>query len=295
MSAWLVAAGSEPARSLIRLMADGVVEGSAAIALRTFARTLHRLQKGKALVGVVGIGGAGKSTFAKVISGQSALHELPVDYDADLTHQTVDFKNLDYLRVLTIAGQDPLATRGHATIAKEIASLRRLVLINVVSFGHSATPRTMTRPQFEMYQNEPGKTFDELVASHFLRQRVQEQLHLAQMTASFTAMKANANWAVRVGFVTIILKQDLWWNEQDQVHRHYSGGAYGQCVQDLEAVFGGFEFKDLLSTSLQPLNLQLTDGALLKATCAGYDRRAQELNWINTVTRLEEIKLWAAG
>jgi len=295
MSGWLVDAGGESARALLRLMADGVIERSAEIALRSFARTLNRVRRGKALVGIVGIGGAGKSSLARVISGKLALHQLPMEYDSDLSEQTTEFKNLDYLQVLTIAGQETLASRGHAKIAREIASLRRLVLINVVGYGYSAPPRTITRPQFEAYLNMPG-AFPELVSTYFVRQRVEEQMHLARLAKTFESMKSSSSkpWAARFGFVTLILKQDLWWDEQDDVHRHYSGGEYSRALSTLESVLGGFEFNDLLSTSLQPLNVQLSDGAILRQVCQGYDRRALELNWLNTVRRLEEIKMWAA-
>lgn len=295
MSNWLVQLGTDPAKALLRLMADGIVESTASATINAFSRSFHQLQYGKAMFGVVGVGGAGKSSFAKVISGQSALHQLPVAYESDLTEERSEFKDTQFLQLLTIAGQDTLATRGHRSIGKELKKLKRLVLVNIVSFGHSAPPRTMTRSQFERFSGMEGRKLEDQAADYFQKQRVQEEMHLAQLARALSA-EADAARATRAIFLTVILKQDLWWDERDDVYRHYtaSDGNYVKAVESVGNVFGGFEMAEVVSLALHPLNLILADGAVLKQTCSGYDRRAVELNWINTVSRFEELRQWAS-
>ncbi len=247
------------------------------------------------MFGVVGVGGVGKSSFARVIAGQAALHELPVEYESDLTEERSEFKDTQFLQLLTIAGQDTLATRGHRSIAKELRKLKRLVLINIVSYGHSAPPRTMTASQFLRFSGATDDTLETVAQDYFRKQRVQEELHVHQLARALSA-DADAARSTRVIFLTVILKQDLWWHDRDAVFEHYTStsSAYAKGVEAVGEVFGGFEMAEVISLSLHPLNLMLADGAVLKQTCAGYDRRAVELNWINTVSRFAELREWAS-
>ncbi len=295
MAHWLMQLGTDPAKALVRLMADGVIETSAAATINAFARSLHHIRHGRAMFGVVGVGGAGKSSFARVISGQAALHELPVEYESDLTEERSEFRDTQFLQLLTIAGQDTLATRGHRSIAKELKKLKRLVLVNIVTYGHSAPPRTMTQSQFERFGGIEGASLAQLAKDYFRKQRVQEELHVHQLARALSA-DSDAARSTRVIFLTVILKQDLWWDDRQAVFDHYTDpeSSYAKGVAAVGEVFGGFELSEVVSLSLHPLNLMLADGAVLRQTCAGYDRRAVELNWINTVSRFAELREWAS-
>ncbi|MFN7139669.1 MAG: hypothetical protein ACK4UN_10040, partial [Limisphaerales bacterium] len=73
--------------------------------------------------------------------------------------------------------------------------------------------------------------------------------------------------------VTIVNKQDLWWNDRDSVKKHYANGKYSELIENLVHRLGTRKFQhEFLPVSLAVNNLSTSSGEIIKPTSAGYDQ-----------------------
>lgn len=85
--------------------------------------------------------------------------------------------------------------------------------------------------------------------------------------------------------LTVVTKQDLWWEQRDEVRKHYEG-PYAEAVDGLRQRVGAQNFTHKLwSVSLITKNLRDGEGQLLVPTARGYDAPLQLTN----AQRLVEI------
>ena len=72
--------------------------------------------------------------------------------------------------------------------------------------------------------------------------------------------------------LTLVTKQDLWWNEREDVTRHYENTEYATQIARIRAAKGDQHFAHEFGyVSLCLSNLKSGDGTLIAPTTAGYD------------------------
>ncbi len=96
-------------------------------------------------------------------------------------------------------------------------------------------------------------------------------------------------------FITLVTKQDLWWNNRHNVKQNYMNGDYEQIVQAIRHQKGAANFiHEYRSASLVMENLVSGANELLLPTTAGYDQRLKFTNFkhfLSTIEALFEISL----
>jgi hypothetical protein len=76
----------------------------------------------------------------------------------------------------------------------------------------------------------------------------------------------------RLWMMTLVTKQDLWWNQRDRVRNHYQQGPYHERIQALQTQRGQEAFRhEYVSASLVFANLRTEAGETLAPTVGGYD------------------------
>jgi hypothetical protein len=76
--------------------------------------------------------------------------------------------------------------------------------------------------------------------------------------------------------LTLVTKQDLWWDRRAEVKDHYEQGDYSSVIERIRKERGtqGFDH-DYLSASLEIVNFATKADGNLATTVAGYDQRLQ--------------------
>ncbi len=97
----------------------------------------------------------------------------------------------------------------------------------------------------------------------------------------------------KLWMITLVAKQDLWWNERVKVQQHYAGGEYNKLVEQIKHERGTQHFvHEYLSASLVINNLTTSKGELLAPTTGGYD---QNIQYAHLQQLLEHVNNFARG
>lgn len=82
--------------------------------------------------------------------------------------------------------------------------------------------------------------------------------------------------------ITLVTKQDLWWNERNKVKDHYMNGEYNSTIEKVMGRRGRNNFAhEYVSASLVLSNFSTSSGELLAPNTAGYDQNIQLENLLN--------------
>lgn len=82
--------------------------------------------------------------------------------------------------------------------------------------------------------------------------------------------------AIPTLMLTLITKQDLWWEGREAVKSHYQNSAYNDVIKEIVETRGTANFShEYLSTSLIINNFKSGANELLKPVSAGYDQALQ--------------------
>jgi hypothetical protein len=90
--------------------------------------------------------------------------------------------------------------------------------------------------------------------------------------------------------ITLVAKQDLWWDKRQAVLSYYKDGEYGKRIQELTEHRGEKHFKHLFySASLIAQNLTAKDGSPIAYTAKGYDQPLTIANLNNFSKGLNDL------
>ena len=95
----------------------------------------------------------------------------------------------------------------------------------------------------------------------------------------------------QIRLVTLVTKQDLWWDQRHAARDHYTAvsGPYEQSVAKIAAARGQHFGHTCLSMAIEQLNLKTAAGELLATTAAGYDDPTQSANVDKFIRHLYEV------
>ena len=75
-----------------------------------------------------------------------------------------------------------------------------------------------------------------------------------------------------IWMITLVTKQDLWFDQRLQVRDHYANGVYNKIIAKFSTAIGERNFQhEFLPVSLTLSSLATLDGKVFAPTCAGYD------------------------
>lgn len=82
--------------------------------------------------------------------------------------------------------------------------------------------------------------------------------------------------------LTLVTKQDLWWDRRGEVRGYYEQGQYNTHITDIARARGSQNFRhDYVSASLVISNFRTGNGEILAQTIGGYDEIIQAQNQAN--------------
>jgi hypothetical protein len=158
---------------------------------------------------------------------------------------------------------------------------KALGLINVVSYGYHALELASYKHS-DIYQEGMSETD---FATAYTQRRREIELELLQAVISGLSATTTKLW-----MATIISKQDLWINSENDVLSHYRDGEYASLVDQFSARLGGRLFQhEYVPVSFIISNLQTASGEVLAKSIQGYDFNAQRRSLAELSRRLGEL------
>jgi energy-coupling factor transporter ATP-binding protein EcfA2 len=228
------------------------------------------IRSGRLRVLVFGAGGVGKSTVGKLLARKLNDEELLRGYVESFAVERFGLGGTVTGRVLVAPGQ---RRREHAwdEMLGMIASGKVNGVVNVTAYGyhsleglasykeHRAFAAGMTRQQFLRLFLEFGR---------------EEEIKQLERLVPALVRSPEKLW-----FLTLVTKQDLWWDKRTEVKAHYETGRYNELITQVQTEVSVRRFPhEIASASLTWQNLR--DGAheILASTVAGYDQQIRLAN-----------------
>jgi GTPase SAR1 family protein len=223
-------------------------------AVKGFLRRLQlRLTRGKLQIAIFGPGGVGKTTMCSFLAGQ--LDPLsPKTYKESVGCETFNLGPL-WGSLLVPPGQKRRRVYHWADLFDGMERGSVAGLMNVVSWGYQSLAES--DPQGD----EPFRL------DRYLASKREEEL---QIIDDLVPRLRDAKR--RIWMVTVVTKQDLWWNERHAVRSHYMDGEYDKRIRSVLRERGERNFRhEYVSVAPLMLNFCSADGKTLAPTTGGYD------------------------
>lgn len=229
------------------------------------------IKRGNEKILVVGPGGAGKSTLGKILANGPGVYEAPSAYRESITTEKLDLPGDIAATLLVAPGQALRRRRTWPALLRDLTTGRSCGIINVVAYGYHSFEGELSYKELPAF--EKGMTAKQFTARYIMEKQRAELDVLRELQAYLVSAPG------RIWFLTVVTKQDLWWDDRRAVQRHYESGEYGGVIDEIEKLRGSHGFvHEYISASLVMQNLLSGRGEILADTTGGYDEVIQSAN-----------------
>jgi hypothetical protein len=246
-----------------------------------FTRDFYELLKGGRLhIFVFGEGGAGKSTFGKILDGQEDVSQISGEYNLSSTTEQYGLKGKLFVRVHVPPGQQAYQARDWGPLFNALQGAERAIIVNVVCWGFQSVEKRDLEsiPEFSNGVSQQSK-------EQFLSNRRSEEVRSLQLL-----VQPLQSYAHKISMLTLVTKQDLWWKDRQSVQQFYETGAYSTEIEKIRKVKGEANFvHEYRSVSFGQINFKTADSHVLFGTAEGYDNVVLNANFKNFLSLLRQI------
>lgn len=227
----------------------------------------YLLTHGRLQVAIFGPGGTGKTTLGQFLSGNLDLGFNATKYKQSINVEKFSLKGDLVCKLLVPPGQARRAINTWPALYRNLAAGKSGGVINVVSWGHHAFAEASYT---ETKYFKTGMTQEQFLVDYLEACRERELEIIRDLTPRLLDAK-NKIW-----MITVVAKQDLWWNERAKVKQHYAEGEYNRHIERITQERGLQNFShEYLSAAPVINNLITGAGETLATTTGGYDQNIQ--------------------
>jgi hypothetical protein len=232
---------------------------------------------------IIGPGGVGKSTCAKMLSGQcESLLEIPSAYQESINLERFVLEDDNKIEIIVPPGQRHRRDTTWTDLEQTISTGGYRGIIITGSYGYHSIGE-ISYKHHRLYKGN-----DASFLSEFLLDCRTDELNVLKRLMPHIRINKRRTW-----ILTLICKQDLWWDKHAIVDAHYRSGEYGSIIDNLLQYVGRSNLRnEYVFSSLLINNFTTGLGELLASTVAGYDNNLQ----VNSLHRLWEtlnaLKNW---
>jgi energy-coupling factor transporter ATP-binding protein EcfA2 len=235
--------------------------------LPSLRKLRYWLTHGRLQVAIFGPGGTGKSTLGEFLAGNLDLASSSGKYKQSINVERYALKGDLVCKLIVPPGQHRRALTTWPDLYRSLANGKSGGVINVVSWGHHSFAESSLE---ETKYFEAGMTKSDFLNKYLEATRQRELEIIRDLTPRLLDAKQ------RIWMITLVTKQDLWWNERSKVEDFYTKGQYNEFIERILHERGAQNFShEYLSTSLVINNLVTGAGELLAPTTEGYDQNIQ--------------------
>ncbi len=225
---------------------------------------------------IIGSGGAGKSTLARILSGDFTwLTDDPWEYGESYGIEQYTLQDDPKVSVVVPPGQHARRHTLWSQIEQDLSAGKYRGVILVSAYGY----HSLAQGSYKGHPLYSGNK-DQFLAEFTIRGREDEIAILKRLDPHIRAASG------KMWLLSLVVKEDLWFKERDAVQAFYGGGEFKTLTEDLSRHRGVSNFRyELLPLSLVISNFMSRDGEMLRTNTAGYDHRRQ----VESVRRLFEV------
>ena len=225
------------------------------------------ITKGRVPIIVFGPGGVGKTTLGHFLETPEERLLAMAKYDRSVETEEFNLGGPVVARVFVPPGQEFRRELTWPHLYTMLAQEKRALVVNVVSDGYHVLN---LEPALLSELTNPGAKRKEILEAFLARGREKELAVVRAVTDHICKIES------RVSMITVVTKQDLWWEHRDQVQKHYEHGTYNRCVESILQAKGAQGFHhEFVSVSLVANNLCTDSGEVVFPTARGYDENIQ--------------------
>lgn len=231
----------------------------------------NHLRRGDFKIVVFGSFGTGKSTLGKQLGGLYNPATVPHNYEISTLVEKHQFKKDSSCKILVAPGQEILADRYWPDLIRVLERAKNRLVINVVANGYHTPGEIDIATSYSQPTNvlslsqAKGLYFSECLTNE-IKQLEYLNPRISDLTGNLT-------------FITLVSKQDLWWNDRISIQNHYENGDYNRIIEEIKVRRGQQNFTHhYMSASLFINNLRTNQGDLLIPVSEGYDQNIQYLH-----------------
>lgn len=234
-------------------------------------RLRNWIRRGTLQIGVVGPGGVGKTTLGHVLGGMVDPFASPTEYHESIVLEEFSVPGETPAVLVVAPGQERRRVRTWPGLMKRLTQAPSAGVINVVCDGHHSGAPEICWKEHPLF--EKGQRHSQFVRKYLQYHRDLE-LRQAKELAEHLIHAPGHPW-----LVTLVTKQDLWWNERRAVQDHYQAGEYAQIFDAVRQKRGTEHFvHEFASAALVLQNLAFRPTEVLVPTASGYDQEIRAAN-----------------
>jgi hypothetical protein len=231
---------------------------------------------------IIGPGGTGKTTLARLLSGQfDWLTDSPWEYAQSLDIERGSLRDDPDVEVVVPPGQHFRRDFTWPDLLRQLGNGEYRGVILTASYGY----HSLTVPSFKSHALYTGGK-EEFVQA-YLDDRRADELRVLRRLVPHLGVCPKPIW-----LLTAVVKQDLWGTRQQDVELQYTSGDFAREVDQVRHVLGGRFRTETVFASLLISNFDTEQGERLKANEAGYDHRKQVLSLRRLLEVLGSLKAW---
>jgi hypothetical protein len=244
----------------------------------TVKKYLKLFKDGELNIAIFGSGGTGKTTFGKILSKK---YELSSFYKPSINREDYNLDSTNVFgSVIVLPGQERKQSSWDEVL-KDLPSGKIRLIIHIVSNGYNSFGE-ISWIQHKLYLNGMTKL-------EFVKEYSESCLELDLAVLRKLKQLLSLSNPKKTVMITLITKQDLWWNDRVKVREHYQNGEYQDLIQEIRNHRGANNFiHEYKSASLILENFVDGAGELLLPTTAGYDQRIKSANFNNLIDEIEK-------
>jgi hypothetical protein len=252
--------------------------------VRAFAKELNEIRKhGNINIVLLGEAGVGKTTTQRLLTGKWEVDTVPAAYRPTIGVDKDPLRGRAFALVLAGAGQSALREASAKEIFPRIQNGKRVVVIHVVTYGFN----DLSLVEFNSACQAVGAAGRDDFLEKFLAFERQKELETLRELLKLVRPATGT-----VNLVTLVTKQDLWWDRRNDVRHFYSANdsRYKSEVDAITHVRGAANFSHhIVSCALIPQNLRTQDDVLVAPVVTGYDKVLLLANYDRAFQQMGEV------
>lgn len=247
-----------------------------------FRKSVHYLREGSKRVYVFGAGGVGKTTLKLTLLSDFDVVKDAIYKDTATVEDEI-LPNADvWSRIIVAPGQKDRRTNVWPDLFEEIRAGEAAGIIHVTAYGYHSIRRGTSLKGTTHWQRLPEdkRTIDAFMPA-YLEDKREEECDVWSDVISVASQAPNHPW-----LMTLVTKQDLWADREEQVRQFYKNGSYSGAIRDIEQVVGERNVRhEVTFASFIIQNFLGPEDEVLAKTVGGFDQNKQ----IESVNRLSTL------